>query len=233
MPLPVQRSPTNTNQSHKEPSLTEILAAIHNTRSDMNMKLDLLAHRIEVMECTTNRLKNAIDEFGLKHVEMEAKIAENTESCDELRGEISALKETTDRMWRKNNLVVFGIPENEESENLINDFMGIILPACSTARFERIGKENEKIDRPVRIHLSTFLDKKSALSNCQKLKGMDKFKKISVRPDLTKEQINQRKTPVRTRSQAHSSESTKHKSNKVTEPPKKKSKYAEPMTIDA
>ncbi len=46
--------------------------------------------------------------------------------------------------------------------------------------------------RPLRITLNSQSEKELALNNCKKLKGMEKFAKISVRPDLTKQQQHDR-----------------------------------------
>jgi len=216
--------------SPPEPTLYQILYAINDARADMNNKLDTLANRINMIEKTTDDMKCSLHELTLKNTEMETNILANKKNCRELQSEINILKETTDRLWRKNNIVVFGIPENNFHQGSIVDLMQIILPeSVPNLKFERIGKPDENSERPIRIYLPTAMHKKQALSNCHKLKGLDTFKKISVRPDMTKEQQLQRKTPVQTRSKsraenqrlpATSSSNTYNSAG----PPKKRSK---------
>lgn len=127
--------------------------------------------------------------------------AEIQKVASDIRNE---LKEERDQILRKNNVVVFGIPENEYGDSLFDDLWQAILPD-DFVNFcpERIGGEDKQKPRPIRVCLPNMVVKKRVLSNRKNLAGIEKFKKVSVVPDRTRaQQLERARSPVVTRSQS-------------------------------
>ena len=95
-------------------------------------------------------------------------------------------KEKADRM---KNLIGVGLKENGESEDtvlVINNFLieKLNLPNIKVATVKRLGKSQKKA-RPILVAFDSYYDRKTVLSHCSKLAGLD----IYINFDLTREQI--------------------------------------------
>lgn len=99
--------------------------------------------------------------------------------------------EELDRRSRKNNLIVFGLPNNTGTEvgetcKQLNDLLGINLAERDISDSSFFGNPGRKI---LKIELQSFHRKRYILQNCNKLKGT----KIVITHDLTKLQQSEGK----------------------------------------
>lgn len=144
--------------------------------------------RVSVVEQEIAKLKDDLAENGQK---MEKGVGEQeftkavSKAKIELKEEmVFEMNEAMEKERRKNNLVVFGLPE-DETETLTNDLMGIIAPEAEY-QMGRIGKAGISANpRPLHLTFSNYSSKMKALSNCRKLKGEEKFNGVSVQHDRT------------------------------------------------
>jgi len=183
-----------------EEKIDKIMSVVLET----NVKVDSILQRLETVEANHANLESRVariesEEFltvnDMEEITYQIKKS-SQESYDEM-------KEQCDRMRRESNIILMGIQESHEGELLIDDLLETILPPNTAAVLkERVGKPSaeQKNPRPMRIVLANSLLKRQTLRNCKALKGLEKFKNISVKPDLTKIQQQERNSPVQTRS---------------------------------
>lgn len=140
----------------------KILTAKTDSRTEINLKLDTLVSRIDAIENTTSDLKTTLNELIIKNSGLEANVLSISEGCGKMKDDINLLRENTDRLSRKNNLMVFNVPEKDEqsTENTINSLLSIILPTKTNPQCERVGRENGAHSRPIRVYLNTYYEKK-------------------------------------------------------------------------
>ena len=95
---------------------------------------------------------------------------------------------------RANNIIIHGALEVGDDENQINEedreYVKDVLTQLGVANepksFSRLGKPNEKKQRPLKLVMMSKDDKDKAMGNLRVLKGTgDKFGKISVTDDYT------------------------------------------------
>lgn len=166
----------------------------------------VISNHQEVMKTNAefnNRLKNIEEKTDFLATDQNTLRHEMNDLQTEMR---NSLNEEILRLRKISNLILMGVPETDEGINCAKRLIQQVLPKShSHIEIEniRIGKvaPDKKNPRPLRIQLSNPLEKKTALKNCFKLAGINEFKGISVRPDLTRlQQETARRTPVRTRS---------------------------------
>ncbi|CAL8083631.1 unnamed protein product [Orchesella dallaii] len=164
----------------------------------------------------TNLLVNIQEEqnrINERITTLEGKIDTSTQECsdkskalgDEIKAIATAhekLQEQQDRLKRVNNIVIMGIPENENEHRVLSSVMQILLPN-NTLRIRahdmRIGKPSQGRLRPIRVQLNSKNEVHDALQNGKLLKDMDKFQSIYIRMDQTKQQQQDRKDKIRKR----------------------------------
>jgi len=158
----------------------------------MHTKMDTYLQRLEKIENNYRNLETRVfnienDDY-ITQTELAGVQQQIKDSNDAIYDEI---KEQCDRIRRQNNIVVMGVPENENGSKLLQSLLDTIVDNKGhVVMQERIGKINasQKYPRPVRVVLSNSLIKKQTLRNCKALKGLAEFEKVSVRPDKTKQQ---------------------------------------------
>jgi len=159
---------------------------------------------IAKIDALTSSIANVHARMGI----IEQKIRLNEEIANDIQSEVEtmktgvtngflqinhSIKEDQDILRRINNLIIMGAPESPEGLSLVKDLFQIILPDKQVlVRDHRLGPANDK-PRPLRIYLDNAGDKRTALNNCKKLKGIDHLKNLSVKQDLTKAQQIQRR----------------------------------------
>ena len=93
---------------------------------------------------------------------------------------------------RETNIVVHGVPENnhtseEEENNWNTDYAKKLMTDLKiddkTKNVIRIGKLQEDKNRPIKITLRNLEDKEKVMTNLKNLKGIDKYKGISITND--------------------------------------------------
>ncbi|CAL8137505.1 unnamed protein product [Orchesella dallaii] len=127
------------------------------------------------------------------------------------------LQEQQDRLKRINNIVIMGIPEDENDHGVLSSVMQVLLPN-NTLRIRthkmRIGKPSQERMRPIRVQLNSNNEAHSALQNAKKLKDIDKFQNIYARLDQTKQQQLERRDKIRKREAEDSGEDESSASRK-------------------
>lgn len=147
--------------------------------SDFMCKISSIVDKVADLEKRQDKIESRIDTVAN---EMHVEIATVREE----------IHEQSRRMHKIMNIVMMGVPESEEGIKAAHSIMKIIVPSwCDEIPDIRIGdpnRPNQSIPRPLRITCRSAQGKISALKNCTLLKGLDQYKTISVRKDLTKQQ---------------------------------------------
>ena len=158
---------------------------------------ELVGVRVEVVE-----MKTKIDEVASKIEGVEKKVAENKKNILETQNELKDVKqavfsEVNDIEAKRSNLIVFGVPEQNETENRDQarekDTRAIesIIEAIAgekkafNLRF-RIGKKQEDKPRPILIKVIDLKEKEEILGKIHNLKGHAVWDKIYIKHDLTR-----------------------------------------------
>lgn len=136
------------------------------------------------------------------------------------------------RQLRKMNLVIMGLTEELSIErSVLSSLFNAILPGYHLNQYTRIGQQNMDSNsvRPVRVIMDSAVTVSQVLSNCKKLKGLDEFKNISVRRDLTRIQQHEIR---RSSDGTTSSDSQTGPSNKSSKINKNKINYHQLITFN-
>ena len=118
--------------------------------------------------------------------------------------------EEKDRQNRKNNIIIFGLPESKATENEqrkdedIKRIVGLSKTICQVniteeaiSRAIRLGKLNEEKDRPLLITLKEEEKKRQLFQNLNKIRDAgEPFNKVIITHDLTKKQKDELKQLV-------------------------------------
>ena len=104
-------------------------------------------------------------------------------------------KEDLDKKARRNNVIIYGVADKDFSdkeeedksnggfaENMFKD-LGVSI---SKKRIERIGTFQKEKSRPLKLSFTSEEDKKSIMANLKNLKGIEKYRKMSVTDDYTR-----------------------------------------------
>jgi len=209
--MPVEHSP-NSNSSKIAGAVSNelLLATIQKNDANINRKLDSVLDRLNTLEDNQKHMETRLQALEHTNHKIVNDMQISKENADVLKKEVSQtlsqLKESQDRSWRKNNIVLMGILENEESDNTVCSLLNILLPKSNyLMSHERFGKQNESHPRLIRVYLPNRIEKQKLLANCKLLHDNVEFKGISVKPDLTKTQQEERKSRAVTRSHGQSS----------------------------
>ena len=106
------------------------------------------------------------------------------------------LAQRKERDARASNIIIFNLPENNETAESKKDDLEIVkelLVAIEVTSLPesviRLGKPNETKARPIKIIMSNQDDKELIMCSVTKLKdGPEKFKRISITEDYTPEE---------------------------------------------
>jgi len=202
-------------------NLNDIKNTMSASLSSINNKLDSLIDRLSKLEEHTNVMDERIHCLENSNADMQRELSRSkqlTEAVkDEVQTAVSMFKEEQDRSWRKNNIIIMGVPESEEGEILLNEVLKFLLPGTHALAFERVGKAmSQSKTRPIRVFLPNKVLKSEVFKKSKLLKEHEAFQHIYVQPDRTKLQQQQR-TPVQTRSQSHSYQSVNDRKRLRTE----------------
>ncbi|KAI5703932.1 hypothetical protein M8J76_014898 [Diaphorina citri] len=127
-------------------------------------------------------------------VDLKKKNEEKTKKIIELEGKITQLEDEK----KQNNLVIFGIDEDESEEPkdlqtkvsaLVVEKLKCTLEPSDVNFMKRMGKKNKNKSRAVIIGLSTVKRKWEIMSNCNKLAGT----KMAVCEEFSKNVLERRK----------------------------------------
>lgn len=184
-----------------EPTNTDIYNLMMENNKDQSKMLSTIIGRLDGIE------KKIVD------VEDRVTVLENAKQggCtnEEMRNTIADIKkdivEERRRISKQNNLVVFGINEDEAGEALLKELMEIVTPGEQKVDFERFGETGKERPRALRLYLRNIAMKRMLLGNLKKLKGLEHFRRVSVQQDLTVEQIKMR-SPYQMRTRVDNAE---------------------------
>ena len=100
------------------------------------------------------------------------------------------LKEEQYANRRSNNLIIHGVKHqsNENLQEWIKEFTNDTHTNVTVKHISRIGKDTNKQPKPLIVVLKNEDEKEKLLSNLTALKGLEKYKGISVLEDLTPKQ---------------------------------------------
>ncbi len=190
-----------------EPTLTDLMTTMKQNTEKLTENTNAVNSFMEWIK----GLENRVTDVETRVSTLEKKTDENC-SKDELMKAVKDLKddfaEQQKRASKRNNAIVFGIPESDAGQQLLQNLLNVLIPGEShKMNSERLGdpekpRKNPDQPRPLRLFLSNYALKRKLFSNLKNLKGLDEFKRVSVDKDLTKaEQLARPSRPV-TRSQS-------------------------------
>ena len=151
----------------------------------------------QVMIMVSN-IKESYDEMKIKLNRIENKISEScTENVVDHKID-QALHDFKERKLRKNNLILYNLPESNalESADVPDDIVRLV---------ER-KTENRAKPRPVKVIFYSENTRGKFLINSKKFRDVSEFKKVTVTPDYTfrqRKMNNQIKSEVASRRQTH------------------------------
>lgn len=146
---------------------------------------NIFLHKIDNLVSKVQHLEQRQDQIEFQVKNMGESVQQEFKSVRDQMNEMSQ------RTIRMSNIVMMGVEENSAGLALAKRIMTLILPSWDGIITDRrIGQPNpsKPRPRPLRIALSNSLLRTEALNNCNKLKGMDEFKSISVQKDLTRKE---------------------------------------------
>lgn len=166
-----------------------------------------------LLEKFKNEIKSDLEETLRSHLQklnIQELFNEQTKKYDQIMEENCKLKDMIlkqnrqiEELKRKNNIVVFGVPERKEEnfqkleDNILglgNSTLGVEINKTDLNYVRRIGPSREK-KRPIVVSFVSYNIKRRILQNCYKLKGTSIF----ITDDLDKEQQARRKEMIQIR----------------------------------
>ena len=168
----------------------------------LDQQMNGLRSEVTGVRTEVTNLSQVIEAVGSRIDRVEQKSLEIAKRCEELDGSIAdaktaTFKELNEIEGKRHNLVFFGIPESvgsKEGSARDHDVKAIdtIVELLTTGKkpFElkfHIGKKQEK-PRPILIRMRNMKDKEDILSKAHTLKEHPEWKKVFIKPDLTRNQ---------------------------------------------
>jgi len=242
--MPNENSPTKTEMT--DTTLLTILKSIHESKDELRNcilavegKFDYAMTIIHKLEATCAGLDQRMTAMEEDNAQMRGRISaigENQEAThfqgDDLqKGVISITKNITseiseqmNRYQRRMNIVIMGVPENPNAADTMVQLFEIIWPGNLISNWTRIGDVNKtgSTARPIRVSLPNTAAKREIFANCKKLKDLDQFRGISVRRDLTKQQLEESKHNYGLRSRNRGGNKRKAPTDEAAGPSSKK-----------
>ncbi len=111
----------------------------------------------------------------------------------------AAVKQVERTEDRSSNIVVFGVPDNEENEKIeckVLDLLGKIDEKPKIVSCRRIGQQKSGVARPIRFRLQNSATVYQILRKASKLKDIEGYKAIYLSPDCTPEERESRRKLV-------------------------------------
>lgn len=109
--------------------------------------------------------------------------------------------EITDRLNRKKNLLIYGVPEQNQQassddriladKRVVTDILGVVKPGTCSDYIKpvRLGKFDKNKSRPIKIELNNEQEVVNIIRNVKKLKNSRDFVGMSLSYDRTPKQI--------------------------------------------
>lgn len=106
------------------------------------------------------------------------------------------LDDDSDAMKRQNNIMIFGLGENESLEEdkksvakMLQHLSGVTSDIDVNYYLKRLGKKDDKTIRPLLICFRDIMFKNAIMKNLGRIRDLDEcYHKVSIRHDLTPDQ---------------------------------------------
>ena len=173
----------------------------------LNMKVAQMETRLQKVESTVTTLEqtntatvNRVDRMESDITQVKKDVKESsTKTVEEATWAISM--EMREREARKNNLILYGIPEMEgatsgearkshdnKKVNGLLTTIGLNINISEEAKFAvRIGEKKEEVTRPLKISLKSQATRDEIFEKARNLPGTE-YEHVSIVPDLTDRQ---------------------------------------------
>ena len=191
-----------TTRSNSLPSANPVtINDIQNLKNDMltsiKQEFSNLANCIQALESRIGHLENSFDSFRTIQSKQQAEINEIKLSLSNLQlSKSEILDEVEDRERRRNNIVLFGLPESggetaEERKEKEKESLREVLNALNCRDVEvksshRLGKVVDGKPRPIKAVLGAREDGVEVLKKARSLREIEKFKRVFISNDRTK-----------------------------------------------
>ena len=204
----IRNALTENNKTLRDELSTHLTAVIQDTVKESTSELQTT---IKQLHEEINDLKSRIDRqdsvIAVLQEEARVKPSKQTIIRSASNVEIPNLRiiiaDEKEREGKKANLIIFDMPESSDSgqtdvDNVKELMEAVKLPETKPNTIKRIGQINEKSKkpRPLLLTFSKVSEKYKVLGNSKKLRELDDehmFKKVIIKPDLTKIQIAEEK----------------------------------------
>jgi hypothetical protein len=173
-------------------STMEVKAQIEDMRNSTNQNFQTMMGRM-------GELEKAIVESNFKIHLLENDVSGIRREIDDVKSSVitsltdleEKMREEQLKIMKQCNLIFMGIPEDNSATDTVEKILTILLPGSKRIIADnRLGHpDTSKKPRPMRVTMSSLDERRLALRNCKKLKDHPEYKKISVKPDLTRRQI--------------------------------------------
>ncbi|VDI18485.1 Hypothetical predicted protein [Mytilus galloprovincialis] len=169
---------------------------------------DIVSQEIIKHKCDEERVREIAKEEALNGGAVANVVSEDIEGgVLPNQGTVTTvLEEINERKTRENNLIIFGITENESEnkqeriehdvENIVQLFKDakITLDIENIRKTQRLGKyDKEKTNRPLLVHLKSIDSKLTLFRNMHYIRSYPKYQKVNVSNDLTKSEREEEK----------------------------------------
>lgn len=160
---------------------------------EMEKKLKLIQDQLEGVLKDNNILRAKVKEIE------ESSTNKTNISTPCLTNTDQVLSEITEREARKKNVIIFGLPENQDSQKDKSGCLEILKTLDpqfeSIPKLFRLGKQpsNDARPRPIKIILDSSDKALNLIKNAKILKSTERFKNITVTSDKTPTQQQQYK----------------------------------------
>jgi len=208
---PSNRDDTRMSQPPPQPHQTTPAMTINELFDKLSKRHDETDKKLDDMSEKIRDLKRAQTEFAQRLEIVERENGALSSAQAELQDSFLKLQQTTksdinqfksdimeerERTKRLNNILLLGVPENDEGLVLANSIIKELLPGVNINLNNnlRIGRENtDGRVRPLRLILSNPAERNLALNNYYALEDKNHFNGIYLKKDLTKLQLSLRK----------------------------------------
>jgi len=151
--------------------------------TDVEKQMKAQSQQIQSIEKEQENLR---DELEQQRQQIQIIHEDTRAAMDDLE---EKFKEEHLRIANKTNIILMGVPETDDGLKKAKQLMTIVMPTNTpTVTNYRIGRPSRKGPRPLRISLSSEVERRRALSNCHLLKDNSDLAGISVKPQLTRKQ---------------------------------------------
>ncbi|KAG5888126.1 hypothetical protein JTB14_019897 [Gonioctena quinquepunctata] len=189
-------------QLFKEPYFIEQI-----TDSMSNEIAKSVKQQLDTFEKKVDELKSNIHDVEIEHGKVVKKLndkidllsAKVNDSSVAFQNPIQIISEITEIKQQENNIIMFGIPEDDTDQDaIVKDVVKIIIPdfEMTGSKIHRLGKPSAGKTRPLKIIMPTSSKHSQLIRNNKKIQAVDRFRDVYIKPDQT---VMQRELFIRLR----------------------------------